>query len=60
MSGDAASAYAKEVVAADFEAGGDGVVRKVTGDLAAKGVAVTEAAASRQDGRTDGAGGRCR
>ena len=31
MSGDAASAYAKEVVAADFEAAGDGdVVRKVT------------------------------
>jgi hypothetical protein len=40
-SGDAATAYAKEVVAADFEEGG-GVIRKVTGDLAAKGVAVTE------------------
>ena len=43
MSGEAASAYAKEVVAADFEEGGDGVVRKVTADLDAKGIAVTEA-----------------
>ena len=42
LSGDAASAYAKEVVAADFDAGGDGAVRKVTGDLGAKGVAVSE------------------
>ena len=41
MSGEAASAYAREVVAADFEEGGDGVVRKVTGDLDAKGIAVT-------------------
>ena len=32
MSGDAASAYAKEVVAADFEEAGDGVFRKVKGD----------------------------
>ena len=41
--GDAAAAYAKEVVAADFEESGDGdVVRKVLGDLTAKGVAVTE------------------
>jgi hypothetical protein len=43
LSGDAAVAYAKEVVAADFEEVGDGdVVRKVTGDLAAKGIALPE------------------
>jgi hypothetical protein len=43
ISGDAATAYAKEVVAADFEEAGDtDVVRKVLGDLTAKGVAVTE------------------
>jgi hypothetical protein len=43
MSGDAASAYAKEVVNADFEEAGDGVFRKVKSDLEAKGIAVTEA-----------------
>ena len=44
MTGDAASTYAKEVVAADFEEAGDAdVLRKVAGDLAKKGVAVTEA-----------------
>jgi hypothetical protein len=43
LSGDAAHAYARTVVAADFEEAGDaGVVRKVMGDLDAKGVAVTE------------------
>ena len=43
ISGDAASAYAKEIVAAEFSEGGDdAVVRKVMGDLAAKGIAVTE------------------
>jgi hypothetical protein len=43
LTGDAATAYAKEVVAADFEeAGDDDVLRKVLGDLTAKGVAVTE------------------
>jgi hypothetical protein len=43
MSGDAASAYAREVVAAEFGAAGDAdVIRKVMGDLGAKGVAVTE------------------
>jgi hypothetical protein len=42
MSGDAASAYARDVVAADFEEGGNGVFRKVTGDLEGGGVAVTE------------------
>ena len=43
MSGDAATAYAKEVVASDFEEAGDAdVVRKVLGDLTAKGIAMTE------------------
>jgi hypothetical protein len=43
-SGEAASAYAKEVIAADFEEAGDAdVVRKVTGDLSAKGISVSEA-----------------
>jgi hypothetical protein len=43
LAGDAAAAYAKEVVAADFEEAGDAdVVRKVIGDLTAKGVAITE------------------
>ena len=42
-SGDAAAAYAREVVAADFEEAGDGdVLRKVMGDLMAKGVSVGE------------------
>jgi|SRR5947199_10120503 len=44
ISGEAALAYAREVVAADFAAPGDAaVVGKVMADLAAKGVAVTEA-----------------
>ncbi len=43
ITGDAANAYAKEVVAADFEEAGDGdVLRKVAGDFSAKGVTVTE------------------
>jgi hypothetical protein len=43
LSGEAASTYAKEVVAAEFQEAGDAdVVRKVMGDLKAKGVAVTE------------------
>jgi hypothetical protein len=43
ISGDAATAYAREVVAADFEEAGDGdVVRKVMSDITAKGVALTE------------------
>jgi hypothetical protein len=43
MSGDAATAYAKEVVAADFEqAGENDLVHKVTRDLAGKGIAITE------------------
>jgi hypothetical protein len=44
MTGDAAAAYAKEVVAADFEEAGDSdVLRKVVGDFGKKGVAVSEA-----------------
>jgi hypothetical protein len=42
MSGDAASAYAKEIVTADFEEAGDGVFRKVKGDLDARGITFTE------------------
>jgi len=44
ITGDAAAAYAKEVVAADFEEAGDqDVQNKVVKDFAAKGVAVTSA-----------------
>ena len=42
LTGDAAAAYAKEVVAADFEAGDRDVVHKVMRDLAAKGETITE------------------
>lgn len=43
ITGDAATAYAKEVVASDFEEAGDGdVLRKVMGDFKAKSVALTE------------------
>ena len=43
ITGDAANAYAKDVVASDFEEAGDGdVLRKVMGDINAKGVALTE------------------
>jgi hypothetical protein len=41
LSGDAPIAYAREVVAAEFEGAGN-VIRKVMGDLRAKGVALTE------------------
>ena len=45
LSGDDAAAYARDVVAADFEEAGDAdVVRKVIGDLTAKGVPATEPA----------------
>jgi hypothetical protein len=45
ITGEAATAYAKEVVAADFEEAGDGdVLRKVMADIAAKDLAVTEPA----------------
>jgi hypothetical protein len=41
--GDAANAYAAEVVAADFEEAGDeDVFRKVSGDLNAKGLSIGE------------------
>ena len=47
MTGDAATAYAKEVVAADFEEAGDGdVLHKVANDLAAKGVAIDRSRSS--------------
>ena len=43
ITGDAAAAYAKEVIVADMEEPGDeDVFRKVLGDLTAKGVALTE------------------
>ncbi len=43
LSGSAADAYAKEVVVADFEeAGDDDVLRKVSKDFAAKGVAQSD------------------
>jgi hypothetical protein len=43
ITGEAASAYAKEVIAAEFEPPGDGdVLHKVLKDLIAKGNAVTE------------------
>jgi len=45
ITGDAAAAYAKEVVAADFEEAGDNdVLRKVAADFAAKNVTITELA----------------
>lgn len=44
ITGDAADAYAKEVIAADFEEVGDeDVYRKVSGDFEKKGVSVPEA-----------------
>lgn len=44
LKADAASAYASEVVAADFvEAGDADVVRKLRADFDAKGIAVTDA-----------------
>lgn len=43
LTGDAADAYAKDVVAADFEEAGDeDVIRKVLADLAAKQVDLSE------------------
>lgn len=43
LSGDAADAYAKEVIVADFvEAGDEDVVRKVLGDFQAKGLDLTD------------------
>ena len=44
LSGDAANDYAKMAVAAEFAQGGTAaVIRKVMGDLAEKGTAITEA-----------------
>lgn len=44
LTGDAAADYAKSVVKADFEEAGDhDVLRKVAGDLSAKGLSVSEA-----------------
>jgi hypothetical protein len=44
LEGDAAAAYAKTVVAAEFERGGDRhVVDKVAADLAEKGLSITPA-----------------
>ena len=43
FTGDAAGAYAKEVIAAEFDGTGDGgVVRKISSDIAAKGVTLGE------------------
>jgi len=41
-SGDAASTYARDIITADFDEAGHGALRKVTADLTAKGIAVTE------------------
>ncbi|MEO6839666.1 MAG: DUF1476 domain-containing protein [Bradyrhizobium sp.] len=43
ITGDAASDYARQVVAADFDGAGQ-VARKVTADLAAKGITLSEPA----------------
>ncbi len=44
LTGDAAEAYAKEIIAAQFQPGGDKrVVDKLTGELAAKDPAITPA-----------------
>ncbi len=43
LSGEAAAAYAKEVIAAEFDEAGDAnVIRKVMRDLTAKGIPVSE------------------
>ena len=42
MSGDAATAYAKEVVSAEFEEADHDVSHKLMKDLAAKGIPITE------------------
>jgi hypothetical protein len=43
LSGDAANAYAREVVDAEFHGGDRNVIAKIIADLGAKGHAVTEA-----------------
>src|ERR1700745_3227302 len=42
ISGDAASDYARDIITADFDEAGHGALRKVTADLTANGIAVTE------------------
>jgi hypothetical protein len=43
ITGDAAAAYAKEVIAAELDGtGDDGVARKISSDIAAKGVTLGE------------------
>jgi hypothetical protein len=43
ITGEAAGAYAKEVIAAEFDGTGDGgVARKISSDIAAKGVTLGE------------------
>ena len=59
LSGDAATAYAKEVVAADFEEAGDqDVQNKVREGFCRQGRRHHRSRGSRQDGRADGAGRR--
>ena len=49
LSGEAAEAYAKEVVVADFEeAGEDDVFRKIRGDFDAKGITLSDQDIRRQ------------
>jgi hypothetical protein len=43
LSGDAAGAYARDIITADFDEAGHGAFRKVTADLGAKGLAITDA-----------------
>ena len=57
MSGEAATAYAKEVVAAVFEGDGD-VLRKVLGDIRPRASKYPRTGSAQQDGRTDGTGRR--
>jgi len=42
ITGDEANAYARELVAADFEEAGNGVIRKVMNDLTDNGIAISE------------------
>ena len=42
ITGDEALAYAREVVASDFDEAGNGVVRKVMNDLTDNGIALSE------------------
>ena len=43
LSGDAAGAYARDIITADFDEAGHGAFRKVTADLGAKGIAIADA-----------------